>query len=267
MVVSDSHPAAGAVGPTAHSRTPAEVVWHDLECGGYRADLPLWRELAERADGGAILDVGAGTGRVAVDLARAGHEVVALDLDATLLGALRRRAAGLRVEIACADARTFELRRHDFALCLAPMQTVHLLGGARGRLAFLRQAHAHLRRGAVIACALLSALEPFDSAAGGEGPAAERAHVDGLLYVSRATRVSEAADSVTIERERRIVSDRPGHALTTAPPVERNVILLDRLDARTLEAEAIDVGLRPLPRREVPATSEYVGSTVVMLGV
>ena len=25
---------------------PSAVIWHDLECGSYRADLPLWRELA-----------------------------------------------------------------------------------------------------------------------------------------------------------------------------------------------------------------------------
>jgi hypothetical protein len=56
-------------------RGSTEVVWHDLECGAYRADLPLWRELAARARfGSPILDVGAGTGRVALDLARAGHE-------------------------------------------------------------------------------------------------------------------------------------------------------------------------------------------------
>ena len=59
---------------------PAEVVWHDLECGSYRADLPLWRDLAER-HGDPILDVGAGTGRVSLDLAQAGHRVTALDLE------------------------------------------------------------------------------------------------------------------------------------------------------------------------------------------
>ena len=34
----------------------------------------------------------------------------------------------------------------------------------------------------------------------------------------------------------------------------------------TLEAEARDAGLRPLPRRVVPETDEYVGSAVVVLG-
>ena len=44
-----------------------DVLWHDLECGGYDLDLPLWRELADR-EGSPVLDVGAGTGRVAPDL-------------------------------------------------------------------------------------------------------------------------------------------------------------------------------------------------------
>ena len=45
-----------------------DVVWHDVECGRYDADLPLWHELAAQADHG-VLDVGAGTGRVALKLA------------------------------------------------------------------------------------------------------------------------------------------------------------------------------------------------------
>ena len=67
------------------------VMWHDVECGTYTADLPLWRRLA-RDSGGPTLDVGAGTGRVALDLARAGERVTALDLDAELLAELARRA-------------------------------------------------------------------------------------------------------------------------------------------------------------------------------
>src|SRR3954447_7644142 len=34
------------------------VVWHDVECGRYSADLPLWHELAAR-ERGPILEVGA----------------------------------------------------------------------------------------------------------------------------------------------------------------------------------------------------------------
>src|SRR6185312_2049279 len=129
MVVSgasDFSAAALRAGPSPAQRA---VVWHDLECGGYRVDLPAWLELAERARG-PVLDVGAGTGRVSLALARAGHAVTAVDRDRALLDALDQRAAGLEIETFCADARTFDLPIREFALCVMPMQTIQLLGGA-----------------------------------------------------------------------------------------------------------------------------------------
>ena len=65
----------------------ADVVWHDVECGGYDADISLWIALAKDAPEG-VLDVGAGTGRVALRLAQAGYTVTALDIDPELLAAL-----------------------------------------------------------------------------------------------------------------------------------------------------------------------------------
>ena len=50
------------------------VIWHDVENGGYEADLPLWRAPGRADADGPVLDLGAGTGRVALDLAAAGHE-------------------------------------------------------------------------------------------------------------------------------------------------------------------------------------------------
>lgn len=257
------------------TRTPPAVIWHDLECGAYRADLPLWIELGRQA-GGPILDVGTGTGRVALELARAGHEVTALERDGELLGALRERAAGegLSVRAVQADARSFALPGERFALCLVPMQTIQLLGGAAGRLAFLRHAREHLREGALLACAILGELEPFDCSGGGIGPEPESTTVDGVRWVSRALRVSETPASVTIERERLAMPERlpppawpfPGpsaHAEETAR--ERDVIVLDRLDGRGLRREGEAAGFTPLPSREIAATDEHVSSEVVVL--
>jgi len=83
-----------------------DAIWHDLECGGYSEDLALWRELADRS-GGPVLDVGAGTGRVTLELAAHDVEVVALDIDEPLLAALEVRAAELPVATVLADARQF----------------------------------------------------------------------------------------------------------------------------------------------------------------
>ena len=109
--------------PRERTAAPATVLWHELECGFYRADLALWRELADR-EGGPILDVGAGAGRVSLVLAEAGYRVVAVDVDETLLGALAERATAVEVQTVCADARALALRRRDFGLCIVPMQTI-----------------------------------------------------------------------------------------------------------------------------------------------
>ena len=148
---------------TLWANSAQAVIWHDLECGRYRADLPLWVELADRAEAprgsGPILEVGCGTGRVALELARIGHRVSALDLDGQLLGALRERAGGLPVQTVQADARDFTLEHTAHALCIVPMQTLQLLGGAPGRARFLARAHAHLRAGGLLACAIVTELE------------------------------------------------------------------------------------------------------------
>jgi SAM-dependent methyltransferase len=248
------------VKPRSGASAPSDrvVVWHDLECGAYRADLPLWRELADTHPGGPILDIGAGTGRVALDLARRGRRVIALDREPALLAALRHRAEGLDIQTLRADARAFQLpRRERIALCIAPMQTVQLLGGVDGRSSFLRSARAHLAPGGLLACALVTDdLELFDCADGGVGPTPEVCEIAGIVYRSQATRVTVGRNRIAIERHRSI----GGSAGT-----ERDLIELDRLGAAQLEREGIAIGLRPAPARHVPATADHAGSAVVML--
>lgn len=231
------------------------VLWHELECGRYAADLPLWRELAAQA-GGPVLDVGCGSGRVALDLARAGHAVVGLDVDGALLAALRERAAGLPVETARGDARDFRLGR-DFPLVLAPMQTVQLLGGPEGRAAFLRCAAAHLRPGGVLACALADAMEGFD-AEHAEPPLPDVLERDGWVYASQPVAVRPDEDGTTIERIRQTVSPEGRRT------AEGDAVRLDRLHAEELEAEGLATGLRLAGRRFVEMTDEHVGSEVVL---
>jgi len=236
------------------------VAWHDVECGTYTTDLPVWRALAEdpARPPGPVLDVGAGAGRVALHLARAGHEVVALDVDAALLAALRARAAGLPVRTVVADARTFSLPGERFALVLAPMQTVQLLDGPDGRAAFLRAAAAHLAAGGRLAAAIAEEIEEFDARVVGV-PAPDVGALDGRRLESRPVAVRGEGGRVALVRLREVV-DADGRRASD------DVVRLDRLDAATLEAEGAALGLRVLPRRAVPATDEHVGSTVVVLG-
>jgi SAM-dependent methyltransferase len=233
-----------------------DVVWHDLECGAYADDLALWRELAAAHDG-PVLDVGAGTGRVTLDLARQGHAVVALDHDPALLAALRERAAGLPVAAVEADARAVDLGRR-FALILVPMQTVQLLGGAEPRGRFLAFARAHLSPGGLVAIALADALVAFD-AEHDMPPRPDIRELDGVVYSSRPVAVRPEGERVAIHRIREVVAPRGERT------VSEDVVRLDRVTPALLAEEAEAHGLKAERAHHIAASDEYVGSSVVML--
>jgi len=136
------------------------VVWHDVECGAYTVDLPLWGELAANARHG-VLDVGAGTGRVAIPLACNGHKVIALDNDPVLLAELERRADGLGIDTLLADATDFAVPA-PVSLIVVPMQTIQLLPDRSG---FFASARRSLTPGGRVAVAIATGLEAFDGAA------------------------------------------------------------------------------------------------------
>ncbi|MBF6618600.1 MAG: class I SAM-dependent methyltransferase [Patulibacter sp.] len=248
------------------SRTPDldHVRWHDLECGGYTADLAFWTGLArEHAPAGGalrVLDVGCGTGRVALPLAAAGHRTVGSDVDPVFCAELDRRAAdrGLPVAVAVANACALDLGER-FGLIAVPMQTVQLLPGSAGRRAMLVGIRRHLAPDGVAAIAIVDQVEPF----GPEdaiGLAPDMKDFDGTVYASRPVGVTLVDGRIALDRVREIV-EPSGHREQTTDRT-----LLEILDMATLEAEAAAAGLRVLPRAEIAATTEHVGSQVVMLG-
>lgn len=233
------------------------MAWHDVECASYAADLPVWRALAEERSG-PLLDVGCGTGRVALDLAARGHDVTALDSDAELLRELasRSRERGLRVDTMTADARSFALGRR-FALAIAPMQVFQLLGGPEGRRGALERAREHLDPGGVLAVALA---DPFEAVPPDDAlpPVPDVREQDGWVLSSQPVAVRPENGTVAIDRLRQLVS--PTGELTQ----ELFTVRLDTVAVDELEREAERAGLRPAGRRPVPATPDHVGSTVVL---
>lgn len=244
-----------------------EAIWHDLECGAYQADLPLWRCLA-RQHGGAVLEIGAGTGRVAIDLAAHGHRVTALEIDSGLLAELSRRARELGIGIdgpepalnlVAGDARELDLDQR-FGLIVVPMQAIQLLGGPSGRAAFLHRAAGHLRAGGCLAAALTERFELYDASTGGSFlPFADVRTLPDAVFRSQATAVRQEGTMIVLERRREIVSLRGRRR------IEEHRTRLDQLSAAELEREALAAGLRPLARVTIPPTRDHVGSVVVIL--
>lgn len=233
-------------------------VWHDVECAAYSADLDVWRELAAES-GGPLLDLGCGTGRVALDLAARGLPVTGLDSDAELVQTLRSRARAreLPVHAIAGDARSFDLGR-TFPLVISPMQVVQLLGGPGGRAPMLDAVRRHLDPGGCFAVALAN---PFDGWSDEESlpPLPDVREEDGWVYSSTPIAVRRVEDAFMIDRHRQAVS--PTGDLTE----EMATIELDCVTADDLEGEASAHGFEPRSRRVIPPTADYVGSDVVIL--
>lgn len=231
------------------------AIWHDVECGAYAADLRVWEQLADRC-GDPVLELGAGTGRLATHLARHGHRVIGLDYDEELIAAQRERSVGLPVTPLLADARGFELPE-PVALALAPMQLLQMLADRAERLSCLDSIAGQLLPGGRVAAAIVEGMpEPEE----GEPLLPDVREIDGWIYSSLPLEAVVGPEHIHVRRLRQKVS--PAGELTDAP----DQVTICTLTAGQLEAEAAEVGLVPIERLTIDATADHVGSTVVVLG-
>jgi SAM-dependent methyltransferase len=116
-----------------------------------RGDIEFYTDCA-RAAGGTVLELGCGTGRVLIPLAREGNEVTGLDLSEHMLARCRAKLGEEPSEVrdrAClvqADMRDFALDA-AFALITTPFRPFQHLLEPEDQLACLRCANGHLARG------------------------------------------------------------------------------------------------------------------------
>jgi SAM-dependent methyltransferase len=232
----------------------AAAIWHDVECGAYEADLSLWEELAAE-HGDPVLELGCGTGRVALHLARRGHEVIGLDRDPELLTVLAERGSELPVRGLAADAREFEVDA-PVSLVLAPTHLLQLLADPAERAESLRCIAAALAPGGILAAAIIEQMPEPD---GAPPPLPDVLEVDGWVYSSLAVEAAIGPDEIRVHRLRQAIS--PQGALSEEP----NEVRIATFTAASLEAEAARFGLVPAGRREIAPTDLHVGSLVVLL--
>ncbi|MGW8319515.1 MAG: class I SAM-dependent methyltransferase, partial [Candidatus Promineifilaceae bacterium] len=121
--------------------------YYDLIHGELTADIPLVIELAQEA-ADPVLELGCGTGRLLLPLARAGHEVVGLDNSPAMLDLARAKLAKepaevrQRVTLVTADMAMFELTQR-FGLVMSLNSTLMNLP-PMAMQATLNRANRHL---------------------------------------------------------------------------------------------------------------------------
>ena len=147
--------------------TDASILYYDgdypsLEIGDARAedaatlarigilgDVAFYKEQAE-ATGGPVLEIGCGTGRLTIPLARAGHEVWAVDISAAMLDQLRAKLAleppevQARVHVVQQDATALDLPVRNFRLAAIPFNVLMLIPDFTAERRTLASAAAHL---------------------------------------------------------------------------------------------------------------------------
>jgi SAM-dependent methyltransferase len=134
----------------------ADAALYDYEYRRRRADVTFYRELARRRGATHILELGAGSGRVTVPLARDGRRVVAVDQSAAMLGRLRDRIARLpspvadRITPVIGDLRTFSVAGR-FPLAIAAFNVLEHLYTRGEVTACLQRIAAHLDPGGAFA--------------------------------------------------------------------------------------------------------------------
>jgi SAM-dependent methyltransferase len=128
--------------------------YYDLDLRDDPGDVTLYQALADRT-GGPVLELGVGSGRIAVPLALDGHAVTGVDNEPAMLAradaAWRERRSGTAGTNASGTLRLVEgdltsVRLNErFGLAILALNTLMLLDDGEQQVAALRTLAAHLR--------------------------------------------------------------------------------------------------------------------------
>jgi predicted O-methyltransferase YrrM len=237
------------------------AIWQQVEFGSYTADLALWGELAENA-AGPVLELGAGAGRVALHLAEAGAEVIAVERDPGLAAQLEHSTAdrGLTVSVVVADlGAPAELHLSSRpGLAIGPLHLIQELDGA-ARPPLLRRLAELMAPGASIALTVVDEATLLSAGTAATQILPDMRELDGWVYSSEPLWVQVGDETLTVRRLRERVSP-DGEMQRTV-----NDDILHRVSPDRLELEAEEAGLRPAGRRQISSGPNEADSTVVLL--
>ena len=149
-----------------------DAAFYDVEFAGRDHDIPFYLRQAQLA-GGPVLDVGCGTGRITLPLARAGIDMAGLDISRPMLDRAQQKAQaeGLQLAWLEQDCRAIQVEP-VFALIFSATNAMQHLHDLDSVLAFLVTARQGLRPGGML---LLDVFNP-DVAKLSRGPEARYLH-------------------------------------------------------------------------------------------
>jgi ubiquinone/menaquinone biosynthesis C-methylase UbiE len=138
--------------------------WENRRTMG-RKDVRFWQALARR-EGGRVLELGCGTGRVTMPVARTGVPVVGIDRSGAMLALGSRRArrmpAAARPDLVRGDIRSLPFPGGSFSAVIAPYGILQSLTREADLAAALAEAARVLPRGGTLGADLVPDLPAWD---------------------------------------------------------------------------------------------------------
>lgn len=125
---------------------------YDLEYGTAGLDIAFYVSLAEQADG-PVLDIATGTGRVALAIAAAGHEVTAVDVNEAMVDFAITKDADASVSWVVQDARELKVRG-KFGLAIVAGNALQQFATNDDRADVLKAIYRQLAPGATFTFAI-----------------------------------------------------------------------------------------------------------------
>jgi SAM-dependent methyltransferase len=234
-------------GANAYYSARLGVETYDLlvNCAGaITGDVAFYLDCA-REFGGPVLELGCGTGRVLTELAKAGHEVMGLDLSSVMLAVAQEKIAAeekiaKRATLCQGDMSKFDLGE-KFSLVLIPARAFHHLIDPKAQRAALNCVHRHLDRGGHLVIDLFDPRLDLLTADGASSPREVR---------------QDGGDTIT----RHVVS----RELDFVGQVLRERLRIERIDSegRVVASEETGWALRWMMRQEVVYLLELCGFEV-----
>lgn len=220
---------------------------YDGEYRDFSADVALYLSiLHDERVLGPLLELGCGTGRVALPLVRAGYRVTGVDVSPTMLAHARRHRSGLpadeamRLRFSLQDMTRFSFPRR-FSAAIIAFSTLALVTDPRARTRCLERSHAHLDPGGLL---LIDLPQP-------RGPGG-----NGVTRFTNRFRLPPSGDVVDKLVEERDAADGSHRQVRYRYTVSRWT------DDAVVERFELSFGLARLERREVEAALYGAGFDV-----
>jgi ubiquinone/menaquinone biosynthesis C-methylase UbiE len=138
--------------------------WENARTMG-RQDVRFWQDLARR-EGGPVLELGCGTGRLTMPVARTGAGIVGVDMSRPMLAYATARARRLprarRPRLVLGDIRRLPFAARSFSVVMAPYGMLQSLTRERDLEATLAEAARVLKRGATLGIDLVPDLPAWE---------------------------------------------------------------------------------------------------------